>query len=433
MAQEDASFQGGTPTSHRETHPDSIRQQLDADSLALSRIPADPLVKKDPLELLLQPWDTLAEKSHQALRFKYGLTFTFLNQYATVAPDGVRHNQPSGRFDLAGVWTAYEGESSSGYLSVLARSASNIGISHRFNLSDSLGSVLYLNCLQGGGTQQPITLNILYWRQDLFRKRLSLYVGKIHPNEYITLSMFNNDERTQFLNGANDGNLAVASDGTYAGGGAVEWQVNHHVYLHGVVVDTEGGSQYGLKTMADKKYMEAAEFGWSSGSPGKAYRHYRIGLWRDDTKDSGSGFGGGVGFDHEFRSGWTTFGRAAFGTRTGTAIKNIYGTGIAHVKPFDRKGDMFGLALNYSEPSKRTQFHESVIETFLPASPDPKRDPRPRPGGLHPSRQCSEAVYHGPARHPYAGRLLDVPRGTFFFAQIVCGKSGHMCSTWNTL
>ena len=44
-------------------------------------------------------------------------------------------------------------------------------------------------------------------------------MGKIHPNEYVTLSMFKNDERTQFLNGANDGNLAVASDGTYAGGG----------------------------------------------------------------------------------------------------------------------------------------------------------------------------------------------------------------------
>ncbi len=36
--------------------------------------------------------------------------------------------------------------------------------------------------------------------------------------------MFNNDERTEFLNGANDRNLAVAYDGTYAGGGAVEFR-----------------------------------------------------------------------------------------------------------------------------------------------------------------------------------------------------------------
>jgi porin len=37
-----------------------------------------------------------------------------------------------------------------------------------------------------------------------------------------TGNMFNNDEPTQFLNDANDGNLGIASDGTYAGGSAIE-------------------------------------------------------------------------------------------------------------------------------------------------------------------------------------------------------------------
>ena len=63
---------------------------------------------------------------------------------------------------------------------------------------------------QGGGEQEPITLNILYWRQDLLSNRLSFYVGKLHPNQHISLSLFNNDERTQFLNGENDGDLAIA-------------------------------------------------------------------------------------------------------------------------------------------------------------------------------------------------------------------------------
>jgi porin len=72
-------------------------------------------------------------------------------------------------------------------------------------------------------------VNILYWRQDLFNERLSLYIGKIHPNEYISLSMFNNDERAQFLNGGSDGNLTFASDGTYAGGAAVEFQATQQL------------------------------------------------------------------------------------------------------------------------------------------------------------------------------------------------------------
>ena len=130
-------------------------------------------------------------------------------------------------------------------------------MSQQFNLSDLLGSGLYLNCLQGGGPQEPITVNILYWRQDFLSKRLSFYVGKIHPNEFVTLSMFNNDERSQFLNGANDGNLSVASDGTYAGGGAVEFQATQHVFVHALAVDTEGAQQRNIETLVDRKYAEA--------------------------------------------------------------------------------------------------------------------------------------------------------------------------------
>jgi porin len=293
-----------------------------------------------------------------------GATYTFLNQYATTVPDGVRHDQPSGRLDFTGAWTAYDHGTSAGSISLLVRSGSNIGISQQFNLSDGIGSGVYLNCLQGGGPQEPITLNVLYWRQDLFEKRLSFYVGKIHPNEYVTLSMFNNDERTQFLNGANDGNLAVASDGTYAGGAAVEFQATRHLYFHALAVDTEGAQQRNIETLVDRKYMEGVELGWSSGSIGEEYRHYRIGMWRDDTKSSGSGFGGGFGFEHELFNGWTPFGRFAFGTGKGASIKQDEDIGLARVHPFGRRGDMFALALNHIEPSNGGKHHESLFESF---------------------------------------------------------------------
>ena len=347
-----------------ERHPDELKQELDVNSALLSKIPADPLVRPDPLAPILQPVDKLTERLDQSALLKLGATYTFLNQYATIVPDSVRHNQFSGRLDFTGAWTAYDHGSTAGSISVLVRSGVNIGISQQFNLSDSLGSGLYLNCLQGGGQQQPITLNILYWRQDLLQKKLSFYVGKIHPNEYVTLSMFNNDERAQFLNGANDGNLAFASDGTYAGGGAVEFQANRHVYIHAVAVDTEGGAQSNIDTLVDRKYMEAIEVGWSSGTLGEKYRHYRVGMWRNDTKNMGSGFGGGYGFEHEFSNGWTPFGRFAFGTTSGSAITRSEGIGLARVHPFGRRGDMFAAAFNYSVPGQTGKHHESVFESF---------------------------------------------------------------------
>jgi porin len=249
-------------------------------------------------------------------------------------------------------------------VSLLVRSGTNIGISQQFNLSNSIGSGLTLNCLQGGGPQQPMTVNILYWRQDLINKRLSLYAGKIHPNEYISLSMFNNDERAQFLNGGSDGNLTFASDGAYAGGAAVELQATKHVYLHTLAVDTEGSPQGNLKTMADRKYMESIELGWLGGSPGKQFRNYRVNFWRDDTATLGSGVGGGVGFEHELRSGWTPFGRFGFASVTGTSIKQVEELGLDQMKPFGRRGDMFGVSFIHSEPSLGAKHHESVMETF---------------------------------------------------------------------
>src|ERR1700751_3942274 len=342
---------------------DELRQQLDVDAAALSKIPADPRIQPDPLAPIFRPFDRFTDHIAQSTRLRFGATYTFLNQYATITPDGTRHNQFSGRLDFTGAWSAYDHGSSAGSISLLVRSGTNIGISQQFNLSDRIGSGLYLNCLQGGGPQEPITVNVLYWRQDLLAKRLSLYVGKIHPNEFVTLSMFNNDERTQFLNGANDGNLAVASDGTYAGGGAVEFQATRHIYIHAIAVDTEGAQQSNIETLVDRKYAEGVELGWRSGSLGEQYRHYRVGMWRDDTKNNGSGYGGGIGFDHELSNGWTPFGRVALSANTGTAIKQIEGIGLAQVRPFGRRGDMFAVAYNYSVAS-HGKHHESVVESF---------------------------------------------------------------------
>jgi len=345
--------------------PDELTQELDADALALSQIPADPLLDSDPLAPILQPLDRISAMVYEKTRLKFGATYTLLDQYATkTQPNSIRHNQGSGRLDFTAAWAAYDTGSTAGSISILVRSGENIGISQQFNLSDRLGSGLFLNCLQGGGEQRPITLNILYWREDFMHKRLSFYVGKIHPNEYISLSMFNNDERTQFLNGQNDGNLAYASDGTYAGGAAVEFQATRHFYVHALVVDTVGSAQSNIATLVDRKYMEAIELGWFSGSVGEQYRDYRLVFWRDDTKTMGSGYGGGFGFEHEFANGWAPFGRFGFATETGTAIKQTNTLGLVQVHPFGRRGDMFGTSFNYTEPSTGGLHHESVFETF---------------------------------------------------------------------
>jgi porin len=123
--------------------------------MELSKVPADPILRPDPLAPVLGPFDKPTEKLTHAERLKFGATYTFLNQYATATPEGVRHNQLSGRLDFTGAWTAFNRGNYAGSTGMLVRSGSNIGISQQFNLSGSLSSGLYLNCLQGGGPQTP--------------------------------------------------------------------------------------------------------------------------------------------------------------------------------------------------------------------------------------------------------------------------------------
>ena len=79
--------------------PDDLKQELDADAMALSKIPADPLINSDPFASIFQPVNKLTDAIAELERLKFGATYTFLNQYATVTPSGVRHDQLSGRHE----------------------------------------------------------------------------------------------------------------------------------------------------------------------------------------------------------------------------------------------------------------------------------------------------------------------------------------------
>jgi porin len=339
-------------------------QALDQDVAVLSKVSPDPLFKNDLFRPVLGPGDLALDGLRKAAHLTFAATYTIVDQYATETPEGVRHNWATGRFDLAGGWKVYDHGGNAGSLSVLVRSGTNIGVSQQFNLSDRMGSGLVLNCLPGGGPQEQITLNILYYRQDFYQKKMAFYIGKIHPNEFISLSLYNNDERTQFLNAENDGNLTIPSDGTYAGGAALEYQATEHIYIHAVTVDTEGAQQRNIESLVDKKYMNAVELGWKSGNPTKQEHLYRFLLWRDDTKTQGSGAGAGFGSDYELKDGWVPFGRVGIATDNGTSIKRVLDAGVVNIHPFGRRGDMFGASFTITDPSHAALHHESLFETF---------------------------------------------------------------------
>src|ERR1039457_3162415 len=63
----------------RET--DDLKQELDVDAMELSKVPADPILRPDPLAPVFGPTDKINERLTHAERLKFSATYTFLNQY----------------------------------------------------------------------------------------------------------------------------------------------------------------------------------------------------------------------------------------------------------------------------------------------------------------------------------------------------------------
>jgi porin len=327
------------------------------------------LIQPDPLDWLLGPVDRrqawLNTHEHLALKASY----TFLEQYAATTA-GTRHDESDARLDFQGVWTFHQHENSAGRkpdqtsLNLLLRSETAIGQSEQWDLSDSLGSALGINSVQGGGAERPLLINLLYLKQTWDAQKIALYLGKLHPNQHIGLSPVNDDETSQFLAGPFDGDAAQNALGSYAPGVALEVGPPNGLYAHAVALDAKAKPWEGTQTLFDGRYYEAFEAGWKHGLQGEGGRDLRAAIYHQNPPGLGHGHGVGVGADWEFANHWMPFGRLGLDTRTGTAIKQVNTIGLAQTLPFGRKGDLFGAASTWTRASIPNSPREQLTECF---------------------------------------------------------------------
>lgn len=324
--------------------------------------PLDPLITHDPFAPLLEPWYALRRVLDRDADLRINSYYTLLYQNADHVAAG-DHNAFNGRLDFNVDWTLFRHGKDTGSIGFLLRSGENIGQSQDFNLSNNIGSIAGTNSLQGGGKQAPATINLLYWRQSFADNRFAVYIGKLHPNQHIDLSPVANDESNQFLAGPFDGNASNPLQGAYTPGAALEWQVTPTVHVNAIVVDSEGQAQTGLETLKNGHFYEAVELGYQPTWFKAEKAFYRLVFWHNNTR-TGDGAGVALGFDQPIGGGWVPFGRFGYGDPDATAVDLTAGLGIANTHPFNRRGDLFGLACAWLRPSDRSRHQETIVETF---------------------------------------------------------------------
>lgn len=325
----------------------------------------DPLITPDPALPLLQPWYDVKAQAKNKLDMEINPSYTFLYQNATNVI-GDQNDLLNGRLDLNINWYLLRDGKNTGSIGFLLRSGVNIGSNQDFSLAPQIGDNMVSNAIQGGGEEQPITVNLIYWRQSFFDDKLAFYIGKIHPNQHIDLDPMNNDETRQFLAAPFDGNLANPQEGNYAPGAAVEYTIVENVYFHALVMDALGAPGTGFNTTFDGKYYEAAQLGWEPDVKDLGKGNYRVFGWHTQAKDGSEGSGVGVGFSQEIGDGWAPFARWGYADADVCSFRQMVSGGLANTRPFGRRGDMFGIALAWGDPtsSDATVRQQTMLETF---------------------------------------------------------------------
>lgn len=325
--------------------------------------PMDPLIDPDPAGSILAPWYNFKQMLKRDYRLDINTYYTAAYQYATDTFSD-QNQLLNGRYDLNLNWTAFQSGKDTGSLAALMRSGENIGINQSYNLGTDVGDNLGVNSLQGNAPQQNITLNLLYWRQSLFENKLALYIGKLHPNQYIDLSMVANDEATQFLAGCFDGTSSDPLEGAYTPGVAGEWQITDTVHLNGIAVDSQGKAQTGISTLDEGHFYEAAELGYQPDIKNLGKGNYRLIGWHNEIASGQDGYGASMLLEQEVGGGWVPSVRWGYGNPQVTSIEQNVALVIGNLHPFGRRGDMWGLGVAWGHASDDSRRDETLLETF---------------------------------------------------------------------
>lgn len=337
----------------------------------LGRGPSDPLFGA-PLEPVLRPWRAVQTAALEQLGLNTSAYYTLLYQHVTNPKPDTPSNFGTGRLDLNFVWNLWDEDSQGdslleggllghGLVGILVRQGNQIGSPQSLSPQGSVGSIEGLDSLYSGPDGGPVTLNLLYYQQGWLDDRLVVSAGKIHPNQYIGLNFWANDESRQFLAGPFDGIQPLGSShGGYQLGVAVQAIPTEWIFVNAVVTDALGRPDSMFSTLGEGYVWSSAETGlimpfdeellggptiasliWSgqnldalASTPTRKWSNAVAIQWQGHLTDQ-------LGY-------WA---QGAWSDPSMSTTNAQVSCGIGIERPFGRRGDRFGFGYNWSRPS----------------------------------------------------------------------------------
>ncbi len=309
----------------------------------------------------IQPYYEWKRKIREQHNFQFGQDYTSLYQRASDSLTDT-DSASAGVYRFYGRWLAVGKEGKNDGALVF-----KIEHSHKYGAvsPDDLNN--YLGYLGSTGylySDLDWVLNDFNWQQKFDDDRGGFVIGRADPNDYMDVVDYANPFTTfQNQNILENRSIAIPDTGFTAG---IGYAIDDQWYLKLATHDANGSLDDPGFFDQGAEFFSFVEFGWTPAIDDRDLKDVHITLWHVDQRvnenipeGDGVAFGGSWSFDKE----WIIFGRTGQSRGKASIMKRSTTVGVSHI--WKAYLDVFGLAVNYSEPVNEKLREQTTVETFL--------------------------------------------------------------------
>jgi porin len=207
-------------------------------------------------------------------------------------------------------------------------------------------------------------LNDFHWQQKFNNDNGGFIIGRADPTDYMDVVDYANPWTTfSNQNVLENRSIAIPDTGFFAG---IAYTFDAQWYLKLAASDANGSLEDPGFFKQGTEFFSFAEVGWTPALDERDLKDVHVTLWHVDQRVSesvpegeGVAFGASWSFDQE----WIIFGRIGQSRGKASMMKRSTTVGFSHI--WRAYLDVFGLAVNYSEPVDETLREQTTMETFL--------------------------------------------------------------------
>ncbi len=229
------------------------------------------------------------------------------------------------------------------------------------NLAEELG---YLGSTGLLYSNLKWVLNDFNWQQRINNGKAGFVIGRLDPNDYMDVVDYANPWTT-FQNSNILENHSIAIPETSFGAGIGSW-LNKQWYLKASVTDANGKLDDTGIFEQGAEFFSFADIGWSPSVDEHHLKDIHVTFWHVDKRNNENvpeGEGMAIGASWSIDKEWIIFGRTGQSRGEASLMRRSTTVGVSHI--WKAYFDVFGWAVNYSEPVDPLLSDQTTMEAFL--------------------------------------------------------------------